>query len=603
MNMKKQILLLAMILLPLVASADSVEIGGIYYDLISKSKEAWVTNNPNYYKGDVIIPESINYEGIDYKVSTIKEKAFYECRELTSISIPNTVVEIGESAFRGCGINQIVVPETVCAIGNECFSDCTKLITATLPNSITRIPQNAFGYCYNLSSIVIPESVKSIDDGAFLYCMSLNNIELPKSIKIINSFSFSNCTKLSSIIIPDSVEQIKDWAFENCTSLSSISFPNSVKSIYSKSFKGCSSLNSITFGWELYSIAVEAFASCINLEKIYCYAENVPKIGDETFYNSQPELISLYVRESLIDKYKESSNWKIFKVINKLEIPKHILIYMVDGENYKSYELEEGITIIPESTPYKEGCTFSGWSEIPQRMLYNDIVVTGSFTINTYKLTYYVDGVEYKSYDVEYGETITPEEEPRKEGYTFSGWSEIPERMPSHNVTVTGTFTPSQKCGKPAIHYEYGRLTFTCDTEGVEYVTEITDSDIKKHYESEITLTATYNISVYAKKDGFAISDVSTATLCWIDVEPNTDGITNGVANVPAKAMLIQNEGGILKVEGVDDGTPVSIYTLDGKQVGNAISRNGAALVGTNILSGNTVIMKIGVKSVKVIMK
>ena len=601
--MKKQILLLAMILLPLVASADSVEIGGIYYDLISKSKEAWVTNNPNYYKGDVIIPESINYEGIDYKVSTIKEKAFYECRELTSISIPNTVVEIGESAFRGCGINQIVVPETVCAIGNECFSDCTKLITATLPNSITRIPQNAFGYCYNLSSIVIPESVKSIDDGAFLYCMSLNNIELPKSIKIINSFSFSNCTKLSSIIIPDSVEQIKDWAFENCTSLSSISFPNSVKSIYSKSFKGCSSLNSITFGWELYSIAVEAFASCINLEKIYCYAENVPKIGDETFYNSQPELISLYVRESLIDKYKESSNWKIFKVINKLEIPKHILIYMVDGENYKSYELEEGITIIPESTPYKEGCTFSGWSEIPQRMLYNDIVVTGSFTINTYKLTYYVDGVEYKSYDVEYGETITPEEEPRKEGYTFSGWSEIPERMPSHNVTVTGTFTPSQKCGKPAIHYEYGRLTFTCDTEGVEYVTEITDSDIKKHYESEITLTATYNISVYAKKDGFAISDVSTATLCWIDVEPNTDGITNGVANVPAKAMLIQNEGGILKVEGVDDGTPVSIYTLDGKQVGNAISRNGAALVGTNILSGNTVIMKIGVKSVKVIMK
>lgn len=214
-----------------------------------------------------------------------------------------------------------------------------------------------------------------------------------------------------------------------------------------------------------------------------------------------------------------------------------------------------------------------------------------------------VDGKTYKSYDVEYGATITPEEEPTKEGFTFSGWSEIPETMPSHDVTVTGTFTPSQKCGKPVIYYENGRLTFTCDTEGVEYVTEITDSDIKEHYESEITLTATYNISVYAKKDGFAISDVSTATLCWIDVEPNTDGITDGIAQVPAKSVLIQSEGGILKVEGVDDGTSVSVYTLDGKQAGSAVSRNGAALVGTNILSGNTVIVKIGEKSLKAIMK
>ena len=70
-----------------------------------------------------------------------------------------------------------------------------------------------------------------------------------------------------------------------------------------------------------------------------------------------------------------------------------------------------------------------------------DVVVKGSFTINKYKLTYMVDGIEYKSYEINYAMAITPEAEPTKEGYTFSGWSEIPETMPANDVVVTGTFT------------------------------------------------------------------------------------------------------------------------------------------------------------------
>ena len=137
------------------------------------------------------------------------------------------------------------------------------------------------------------------------------------------------------------------------------------------------------------------------------------------------------------------------------------LTYMVDNVEYKSYDIEYGATITPEPAPTKEGYTFSeygatitpeaeptkegynfsGWSEIPETMPAHDVTVTGTFSINSYKLTYVVDGVEYKSYDIEYGATITPEAEPTKEGYTFSGWSEIPATMPAHDVTVTGTFT------------------------------------------------------------------------------------------------------------------------------------------------------------------
>ena len=120
------------------------------------------------------------------------------------------------------------------------------------------------------------------------------------------------------------------------------------------------------------------------------------------------------------------------------------LLYKVDGEDYKSYEIEYGASITPEAEPTKEGYTFSGWSEIPETMPANDVTITGTFTINKYKLIYYVDGEEYKSFELDYGTSITPEAEPTKEGYTFSGWSEIPETMPAHDVTITGSFNKGE---------------------------------------------------------------------------------------------------------------------------------------------------------------
>ena len=117
------------------------------------------------------------------------------------------------------------------------------------------------------------------------------------------------------------------------------------------------------------------------------------------------------------------------------------LKYVVDGKTFKTETLEFGTAITPEAEPTKEGYTFSGWSEIPEAMPAHDVTVNGSFSINTYSLKYVVDGAEYKTITVEYGTTITPEAEPTKEGYTFSGWSEIPETMPAHDVTINGTFS------------------------------------------------------------------------------------------------------------------------------------------------------------------
>ena len=127
-------------------------------------------------------------------------------------------------------------------------------------------------------------------------------------------------------------------------------------------------------------------------------------------------------------------------VIGSYTINSYTLTYMVDGDIYKTYELEYGASITAETEPTKEGHTFSGWSEVPEKMPARNVTVTGSFAINSYTLTYMVDGDIYKTYELEYGASITAEAEPTKEGYTFSGWSEVPETMPAEDVTVTGTY-------------------------------------------------------------------------------------------------------------------------------------------------------------------
>ena len=131
-------------------------------------------------------------------------------------------------------------------------------------------------------------------------------------------------------------------------------------------------------------------------------------------------------------------------VKNAIERPSYNLIYIVDNEEYKRFQLKEGDAISPEPAPIKEGYTFSGWSEIPSTMPAHDVTVTGTFTVNKYQLTYIVDGEEYKTYEVEYGATITPEPEPTKEGFVFSGWNGLPETMPAHVVIVTGTFSKAK---------------------------------------------------------------------------------------------------------------------------------------------------------------
>ena len=126
-------------------------------------------------------------------------------------------------------------------------------------------------------------------------------------------------------------------------------------------------------------------------------------------------------------------------VTGTFSINSYKLTYIVDGEEYKSYELEFGTAITPEADPTKEGYTFSGWSEIPATMPAHDVTVTGTFSINSYKLTYMIDDKVYKEVMYEYGATITPEPQPEGDYARFE-WIGVPERMPANDVTVYASY-------------------------------------------------------------------------------------------------------------------------------------------------------------------
>ena len=137
-----------MLLLPLVASADPVEINGIYYNLIAKANVAEVTSNPNKYTGSVVVPEMVTYESVEYSVTSIGYGAFSGCTGLTSVTIPNSVTSIGIVAFFSCsGLTSVTIPNSVTSIGNGAFSYCSGLTSITIPNSVASIGNSAFQGC------------------------------------------------------------------------------------------------------------------------------------------------------------------------------------------------------------------------------------------------------------------------------------------------------------------------------------------------------------------------------------------------------------------------------------------------------------------------
>ena len=526
--MKKLFLSMLLMALPLLASAKDIAVENedgvtIYYNYINNGTELEVTSGR--YSGVVNIPEEVTYKSRTRKVTRIAGSAFGYCTGLTSVTIPNSVTNIGGSAFYNSGLTSVIIGNSVTSIERYAFSGCSSLTSVTIPNSVTSIGVAAFGVCSGLTSVIIGNSVTSIGEGAFSGCSSLTSVTIPNSVTSIGNSAFRNCSGLTSVTIPNSVTSIGGHAFYNCSSLTSVTIPNSVTTIGDSAFSGCTGLTSVISKMENPCLITN-----------YCFPFDV-------FDN-----VTLYVPKGTTDKYKSTYAWNEFLHIVEGSPFEHTLTYLVDGETYSTYTLEEGDEITPEEVPTKEGYTFSGWSEIPKTMPASDVTIIGSFTVNKYKLTYTLDGKEYKTAEVDYGTALTPEEAPVKEGCTFSGWSEIPETMPANDVTITGSFTVN----KYNLIYKVNGVDYK--TTQIEYGSAITPEAIptKEGYTfsgwseipetmpaSDVTIIGSFTVNKYNltyKVDGvdYKTTQIEYGSAITPEAIPTKEGYTfSGWSNIP----------------------------------------------------------------------
>ena len=505
-----------------VKNADGVT---IYYNILNNGKELEVTHQEdnegrNSYSGAVVIPQEVTYDNKTLKVTTIGEFAFGSCEEMTSVTIPNSVITIKEDAFCGCsglssvnipksvsridagafsgcdniksiivengnlvydcrdncnavinretnalivGCRNTVIPESVTSIGDRAFDGMSSLTSITIPNSVTKI-----GYCAfrdtGLTSVIIPNSITSIGEGAFVLCSNLTSVTIPNSVTSIEDCAFACCHNLPSITIPNSVTSLGNNCFDNCWKLSSITIPNSVKTIGKSAFDECDNLTSIKLPDGLTCLDYRLFAGCNSLTSI-TIPESVESIGEQCFFSCD-HLTSINLPDGL--KSIGDYAFDVCESLSSVTIPESVESI---GEKafYWCFNLKKIISKI--TTPFViEANTFSD-ETYSQATLY---VPNG--TIDKYKAT--------------------------------ESWKRF------KNIVDEGT----------------------------------------------------------------------------------TTGIDEVMAQAGDDAVTVKTEGGQLTVAGVADNTVVSVYALDGARIGSAISKNGIAVVNTNV-ANSTVIVRVGNKS------
>ena len=271
--MKKLLFLFIMMLSPMLASAitTKVLVGNIWYTINDTRNEAWVIANPDgieKYSGDIIIPATIEYEGVNYPVRAISASAFRECPDLISVSVGGSAISIGQYAF------------------------------ADSPN---------------LTSVVIPDSILSLNDWAFYGCANLEYITPPRYLTKIGYACFGSCSSLKAFPLPTCLESLANMAFNGCESLTSPMFiPEGVTKIGEYTFADCKNIPSVTIPSSVTTINYAAFWGCTNLKDVYCYATTVPVTESDAFYvrkDTYLPQVTLHVPAESIADYEAAIPW------------------------------------------------------------------------------------------------------------------------------------------------------------------------------------------------------------------------------------------------------------------------------------------------------
>lgn len=326
--------------------------------------------NDVFYIGDYLLYAKNTVSGeckIREGTRIISNNAFYNCDDMTSVIIPDSITDIGKDAFYGSGnitgvyitditawcnitfnnsysnplhyakklyinnksVLNITIPDGITTIKDYTFYNCSNLLFVTIPESVTSIGESAFHGCSSLTKITIPGNVATIGDSAFYECSGLKELNILNGVTSIDSYAFAFCSQLTSVTIPDSVTSIGSNAFRLCKKLTNITIPDSVTSIGSYAFYMCNSLESIIIPDKVTSIGDYTFCDCTGLTDI-TLPDNIVSIGDLAFYNCS-SLKSIDLPDCIsINRYS-------FAGCDKL------IIYCMENSTAHTYALENKI--------------------------------------------------------------------------------------------------------------------------------------------------------------------------------------------------------------------------------------------------------------------
>ena len=343
MNTFHKILFVLAILIANCISASAIEftVDGVRYSVNNDNTTVTVAGYPSGSKpiGDLTIPESVTYGGISYPVTSIGNKAFFFCSGLTSVTIPNSVTEIGDGAFDGTKWydNQ---PDGLVYAGPVAYKYKGTMASGTcivLKEGTKGIAGSAFSGCSGLTSITIPSTVKYIGRQAFSSSDELtevvwNAVSCNIDYTLESSHPFYSCS-IMKLIVGDKVQQIPSYLMDKQVLLKSVTIGNSVTSIGEQAFYDCRGLTSVTIGNSVTSIGEGAFYECSGLTSVVWNAKNCSDFS----YNSRP--------------FNDLTNIKTFEFGSEVE---RIPAYLCDGlTDLTSVTIPNSVTKIGDNAFYE----------------------------------------------------------------------------------------------------------------------------------------------------------------------------------------------------------------------------------------------------------
>ena len=343
-----------------------------------RQAEGW-KNFTNYYGGEVVadgityriddneamvaaaeatlteanIPSSVEFEGNQYPVIKINDEVFSGNTNLTTVTLPEGLVEIGVSAFKECkNLESVTLPESLTTLGGEAFRGNTNLTTVTLPAGLVGIGVYAFYGCKNLESVTLPESLTTLGSRSFESCQSLKTIKIPSGVTAIPDHCFEGCSSLESVTIPEGVTTIGSYAFQSCK-LNALTLPESLEEIGSAAFNGNRSLKSVNIPAKVKTIESYAFASCSLTDLVI--QEGVQVIEEYTFINNLLKNLTLPSTITSIGKSVFYDNYYLQLIICNAATPPTL------GDNAFDSDIKPDVKVpISSIAAYKQA---NGWKD------------------------------------------------------------------------------------------------------------------------------------------------------------------------------------------------------------------------------------------------